>query len=143
MATAALVTATQEATDLIARVRGAYISGSDLSDRTPELARIGLQPRRLPGEAGNSLRPDAPGTAVYDAAAKTLSLPGLPANSTSLRAYRQAAGGARELCGISLTATVSVVMTSPLNPGVTYEVWAVGVLTDREGPESNRVAVTG
>ena len=135
--------AMEAAEDAMARVRGYYISASDDGDRTPELARIGLQPRRLPGEASSGTTPDAPGTAVLDLVAKTLTIPALPANSSSIRAYRQPNGGARELCGVSLTPTVSLVMASPLDPGITYEVGVVGVLADHEGPESNRVTVVG
>lgn len=124
-----------------ARVRGIYISGSDLGDRTPELARIGLQPRRLPGAAGGGLLPDAPAAPVYDPVAKTLSVPALPANTSALRAYRQKPGGPRELAGVSITPVVSLVMAGPLEPGVTYETWLAGVLENREGPESPRVPV--
>ena len=143
LATLAVTTQTDLVTDAVARVRGYYISASDLGDRTPELARIGLQPRRLPGEAGSGLLPDAPLTPVHDAAAHTLTIPALPGNSSSIRAYRQAPGGPRELAGISLTPVVSAVMAGPLAAGVTYDAWVVGVLENREGPESPRISITG
>ena len=130
-----------EMQDAIARVRGIYIAGSDLGDRTPELARIGLQPRRLAGEASSGLLPDAPAAPVFDSMAKTLSVPALPANCSSMRAYRQKPGGPRELAGVSLTPVVSLIMAGPLEPGVTYETWLAGVLENREGPESPRVPV--
>lgn len=42
------------------RVRFFYCSASDDEDKTPELARIGRQPRRAPGSAGNNNNPPAP-----------------------------------------------------------------------------------
>ena len=141
-ATLALNNAADVAEDAISRVRGYYIAGSDLGDRTPELARIGLQPRRLPGEASGGTIPDQPDPPVLDLTAKTLTIPALPANAASIRAYRQLSGGPRELCGVSLTPVVSLVMTGPLDAGAAYEAWVVGVLGDRGGPESERVSFT-
>ena len=142
VATAAVATALEEGEHAITRARGWYISCSDLGDRTAELAKIGLQPRRAAGEASSGVEPGPAGTAVYDAGAKTLTIPEVPANSSGIRAYRQVAGGPRELCGISLTPVVSIVMVGPLVPGTVYEAWVVGVLENREGPESNRVSFT-
>ena len=45
---------------------------------------------------------EPPGAVTLNAALKTLSLATLPAHATSLRAYRQAAGGQPELCGSSI-----------------------------------------
>ena len=148
-AVAATLAATEAAEDGIARVRGFYISASDDGDRTPELKKIGLQPRRLPGEAGNGIVPDAPANATLDAVAKTLSIPTLPANANSLRCFRQkvavapAPAGPVELCGVSVSTTVSYVQSGPLEAGVDYEVWLVGYDGTDEGSPGNRIAVTG
>lgn len=126
----------------ISRVRGFYVSASDDRDKTPELARIGMQPRRDPGEAQPQPLPAAPGTATFDAATRQLTVPAMPAHATSLRAYRQPAGGSASLAGVSASATVSVVGIAPLTPGVTYEVWAVGKNSRGEGPASNKITFT-
>lgn len=123
------------------RVRFHYCASSDDEDTTPELAKIGKQPRRDKGEAGGPV-PGAPGTATFDAAAKTLSVPAMPEGATSLRAYRKAAGGEAELAGTSTGTTVSVVGVGPLTPGVTYELWVAGHNSQGDGPESNHVTHT-
>lgn len=145
LATDAVNTAADEGELVIARVRGHYIGASDMTDRTPELKRIGLQPRRQPGEAGGGVVPDAPGTAVYDAAANTLTVPAIPGNANSLRAYRKRTAptaGPLELAGISLNTTVSLVMAGPLDADATYEAWVVGYDGNDEGPEGNHVTIT-
>jgi len=123
------------------RVRFHYCASSDDEDTTPELAKIGKQPRRDKGEAGGPV-PGAPGTATFDAAAKTLSVPAMPEGATTLRAYRKAAGGEAELAGTSTGTTVSVVGVGPLTPGVTSELWVAGHNSQGDGPESNHVSHT-
>ena len=124
------------------RVRFFYCSASDDEDFTPELAKIGKQPRREAGAAAEQPLPDAPGVATLDAAALTLSIPALPEHGTSLRAYRKPAGGQPELAGTSTGTTVSMVASGPLTPGVTYELWVVGHSVRGDGPESNHVSHT-
>ena len=124
------------------RVRFHYCASSDDEDTTPELAKIGKQPRRDRGEAGSQPLPGAPGTAAFDAAARTLTVPAMPEGATTLRAYRKAAGGVAELAGTSNGTTVSVVGVGPLTPGVTYELWVVGHNAQGDGPESNHVSHT-
>ena len=121
------------------RVRFFYCSASDDEDQTPELAKIGKQPRRPPDGAQPQPLPDAPGPATFDAAALTLSVAAMPDHATTLRAFRQPAGGSAELAGTSTTTTVSVVAAGPLTPGVTYEFWIVGHNSQGDGPESNHV----
>lgn len=121
------------------RVRFHYCASSDDEDQTPELAKIGKQPRRDRGEASTQPLPGAPGTATFDATAKTLSVPAMPEGATTLRAYRKAAGGQPELAGTSTGTAVSVVGVGPLTPGVTYELWVAGHNSQGDGPESNRV----
>jgi hypothetical protein len=141
--------ATDAAEIIIARVRGFYISASDEGDQTQQLKRIGLQPRRDAGQGSSGVVPDAPADATLDAAAKTLTIPTLPANANSIHCYRQrvAAGatpaGPVELAGISVSPTVSYVQLSPLAPGVDYEVWVVGYDGTDEGSPGNRIAVRG
>ena len=149
VAIAAVNTALESGEDMIARIRGVYIAASDDGDRTPQLKRIGLQPRRLPGEAGNGIVPDAPANATLDAVAKTLSIPVLPANANSIRAYRQkvAVGatpaGPVELAGVSISTTVSYTQSGPMEAGVGYEVWLVGYDGTDEGSPGTRLAVMG
>ena len=148
-AVAATLAATEAAEDIIARLRGFYISASDDGDRTPELKRIGLQPRRLAGEASSGTVPDAPANATLDALAKTLTIPTLPANAKSIRCYRQkvAVGaipaGPVEVCGVSISTTVNYTQSGPLDVGTGYEVWVVGYDGTDEGSPGNRIAVTG
>ncbi|MEN9576845.1 MAG: hypothetical protein RL514_4700 [Verrucomicrobiota bacterium] len=123
------------------RVRFHYCSASDDKDQTPELAKIGKQPRRDKGAASGPV-PGAPGAATFDAAAKTLSVPAMPEGATTLRAYRKAAGGEPELAGTSTGTTVSVVGSGPLTVGVTYELWVAGHNAQGDGPESNHVSHT-
>jgi hypothetical protein len=124
------------------RVRFHYCASSDDEDKTPELAKIGKQPRRTAGEAQEQPLPGAPGTATFDAGALTLSVPTMPEHATSLRAYRKPAGGEPELAGTSAGTTVSVVGSGPLTPDVTYELWVVGHNFRGDGPESNHVSHT-
>lgn len=123
------------------RVRFFYCSASDDEDKTTELAKIGMQPRRDAGAASGPV-PGAPGTATFDAGAKTLSVPAMPEGATTLRAYRKAAGGVAELAGTSNGTTVSVVGLGPLTPGVAYELWVAGHNSQGDGPESNHVSHT-
>jgi len=107
----------------------------------PDLAKIGKQPRRPPGGAEPRSRRAgiAPGPATFDAAALTLAVAALPDHATTLRAFRQPAGGTAQLAGTSTTTTVSVVAAGPLTPGVTYDFWLVGHNSQGDGPESNHV----
>lgn len=141
-ATAARNAALVELNSINERTRHFYCSCSDLREKTPELARIGFQPRRDPGDAAPPAEPGTPGTATYNATAQTLSIAALPEHTTELRAYRQPAGGTPEEAGTSPTTSVTVVEPSPLTPGVTYEFWLVGVNAHGEGPESNHVTHT-
>lgn len=129
------------ALDIIARVRFHYCGASDAGDRTVELRRIGMQPRRLPGEAQPQPLPGAPGTVTHDAAAKTLTVPALPENATSIRAYRRVLGGDKVLAGVSTTTTVGYAAASPLEPGATYDVWLVGHNSEGDGAESQHFTV--
>ena len=124
------------------RVRFTYCAASDDGDYTTELARIGDQPKRLPGDAQPKPLPDAPGTATFNPATRELTIPGLPAHATSLIAFRQPAGGQAEQCGVSTTNVVGVADFSPLTPGVAYMLWVVGRNSRGNGPESNKVTFT-
>ena len=108
------------------RVRFHYCSASDDGDFTTELARTGDQPRRMPGDAQPQPLPEVPGTAVWDAAARTLTVPDLPAHASFLVAWRQVVGGQAEEAGVSTTGTVSVSQFSPFVPGGIYDVWVTG-----------------
>ena len=118
------------------RVRFHYCGASDAQDRTPELRKIGLQPRRLPGEAQAGDLPLAPGAVTHDAAARTLAVAALPEHATSVRAFRQVLGGPVVLAGTSPTGTVSYVAASPLTPGASYTVWLTGHNSEGDGPQS-------
>ena len=122
-----------------ARVRLAYCSASDDGESTPELAKIGMQPKRAPGDAQPQPLPDTPGAATYNNVTRELTIPAMPDHATFLRAYRQPAGGAATVAGVSSTPTVSVVGISPLSPGVNYQAWVVGVNSRGEGPASNKI----
>ena len=124
------------------RVRFLYCAASDEGDFTPELARIGDQPRRMPGDAQPQPLPDAAGTAAFNAATRELTIPSLPAHATSLIAFRQPAGGAAEQAGVSTTNVVGVADFSPLTAGVTYTLWVVGRNSRGNGPESNKITFT-
>ena len=125
-----------------ASLQSAFPSGTWERGGTPELARIGFQPRRDPGDAQPQPLPGASGAATWNAAARELSVPALPPNATSLRAFRKPAGGEPEPAGVSTTTTVSVTAFAPLTPGVSYEVWIAGHNSRGDGPESNRVTFT-
>lgn len=124
------------------RVRFFYCQASDALDQTPELAKIGMQPRRDRGDAQPQDLPDATGTATWNLAARELSIPALPAHTTSLRGWRQALGDQPEIGGVSTGTTVSVVSISPLTPGATYDVWVTGHNSRGDGPESNKTRFT-
>jgi len=66
----------------------------------------------------------------------------MPAHTSFLRAKRQPAGGPETDAGVSNDTTVSVVGIAPLTPGVSYQVWVVGVNSRGEGPESNKITFT-
>jgi hypothetical protein len=124
------------------RVRLAYCAASDDGESTPELAKIGMQPKRDPGQAQPQPLPVAPGTATFNNATRELTIPAMPDHASFIRAYRQPAGGSKVVAGVSGTTVVSVVGLSPLTPGVTYQAWVVGVNSRCEGPESNKVTFT-
>ena len=123
---------------VIARVRFKYCGASDDGDATVELRKIGMKPR---GSGGTGAVPGAAGPAVYNAVAKTLTVSALPADSISIRAYRKLLPeGDTELCGVSISPTVSIAQATPLLVG-DYEVWVVGFDGDDEGPESPHITV--
>src|SRR5581483_10243195 len=126
----------------ISRVRHFYCSASDDGESTPELAKIGMQPKRAPGDAQPQPLPDAPGAVTFNAATRELTIPAVPAHATFIRAFRQPAGGAAESAGVSNTNTVSVVGVTPLTPGVKYTFWLVGENSRGKGPESAFVEFT-
>ena len=142
----AVISARDTATGLLAqsnsRVRFFYCQASDALDQTPELAKIGMQPRRDRGAAQPQPLPEAAGTAVWNGAAHTLTIPALPAHATSLRGWRQALGDQPEIGGVSTGTTVSVVSISPLTVGATYDVWVTGRNSRGDGPESNKTRFT-
>ncbi len=142
----AAIDARNEATELLrkanSRVRFFYSSASDDTDFTPELAKIGFQPRRLPGEAQQQQPPGDPGEVTFDPEALTLSVAQMPPRATSIRSYRRAAGGEAELAGQNNGTTVTVVEPGPLTPGVDYEFWLVGLNSAGEGPESAHITYT-
>lgn len=142
----AIIQARDTATDLLrvvnSRVRFLYCQASDELDQTPELAKIGMQPRRDRGAAQPQPLPGTAGTAVWNGTAHTLAIPALPEHATSLRAWRQALGDQPEIGGVSTGTTVSVVSISPLTPGATYDVWVTGHSSRGDGPESNKTRFT-
>ena len=89
------------------RSRFGLVWASDDEDQTPELAQTAEQPRRDRGEAEPEPFPDPAGTATFNAATSTLSVPALPAHATSLRAFRKPLRGTAELAGTSTTTSVS------------------------------------
>ena len=143
---AALIAQRNAARDLleaaVSRVRHFYCQAGDDGDQTPELAKIGMQARRNPGDAQPQPLPEVPGTAVFDAATRELTVPAVPAHASFLRSFRKVRGGVAESAGVSNTVTVSVVGLAPLAPGATYELWVVGENSRGKGPESNRVSFT-
>jgi hypothetical protein len=128
--------------DANSRVRLFYCSASDDGERTPELAKINMQPKRAPGDAQPQPLPDAPGPATFNAATRELTIPAMPDHASFIRAKRQPAGGPETDAGVSNETTVSVVGISPLTPGVSYQVWVVGANSRGEGPESNKITFT-
>ena len=121
------------------RVRFFYCSASDDEDQTPELAKIGRQPRRASGDAQPQPLPSNPGTATFNVATLSLTIPAPPDHATTIRAFRKPAGGVAQFAGSSQTNVVSVVDAGPMVPGVTYELWLVGHNSQGDGPESNHV----
>ncbi len=130
----------------LARVRFLYCFASDTGEGNPELARIGFQPKRAPGDAQPEPQPeplpDAPGTAVWDAAARTLTVPDLPPHATFLVAWRQVVGAQPEEAGVSTTGTVQASQFSPFVPGGVYDVWVTGRNSRGDGTASNKVRFT-
>ncbi len=126
----------------LARVRYLYCFASDAGEGNPELARIGFQPKRAAGDAQAEPLPDAPGAAVWDAAARTLTVPDLPAHASFLVAWRQVVGGQAEEAGVSTTGTVSVSQFAPFVPGAVYDVWATGRNSRGDGVASNKIRWT-
>lgn len=126
----------------IGRVRFFYCSASDERDQTPELAKIGLQPRRDPGDAQPQPLPDAPEPATFNAATRELTIPDLPAHATSIQGWRQPAGGPAEVAGVAVGVTVSIGDFSPPVPGVTYQVWVTGHNSRGDGPAGNKITFT-
>lgn len=124
------------------RVRFYYCSVNDSADQSPELARIGFQPRRDPGDSQPQPLPGASGAVTWNAATRELSITALPANATSSRAFRKPAVGEAEPAGVSTGTTVSVTAYAPLTPNVSYEVWLAGHNSRGDGPESNRTTFT-
>ena len=115
---------------------------NDSADETPELAKIRFQPRRDPGDAQPQLLPGAAGAATWNATTRELSITGLSANASSLRAFRKPAGGDAEAAGVSTGTTVSVTGHAPLTPGVRNEVWLAGHNSRGDGAENSRVTFT-
>jgi hypothetical protein len=128
--------------DTNSRVRLFYCSASDDGERTPELAKINMQPKRAPGDAQPQPSPAVPGTATFDPATRLLSIPVMPNHASFIRAYRQVTGGTAEAAGVSAANIVSVVDFSPLTPGASYQLWVVGVNSRGEGPASNKISFT-
>ena len=126
----------------LARVRYLYCFASDTGEGNPELARIGFQPKRAAGDAQPEPLPDAPGAAVWDVAARTLTVPDLPAHATFLVAWRQVVGSQPEEAGVSTTATVPASQFSPFVPGAVYDVWVTGRNSRGDGTASNKVRFT-
>ena len=123
----ASTTATNNAVDrlpvLNSRVRFYYCSASNDLDQTDPLKKISRQPCYDAGDGTGQPLPGAAGTATFDAATLTLTLPVLPNRATSLRAFRQPTEGTAEPCGTLTTTTVSV----------------VGHNSRGDGPESNHL----
>lgn len=79
----------------------AVLEQIEIPDLIDSLARIGKQPRPDRGKAELEPFPEPPGTAPFNAATSTLSLPALPVHASFLRAFRKSASGAAELAGTS------------------------------------------
>lgn len=126
----------------IARVRLYIASTTDEGEGDPALALYGFQPKRDPGEAQPQPLPEVPGTATFDAGTRLLTIPALPEHATSIVGWRQPAGGEAEPAGISIEPSVSVSETSPLVPGVTYQLWVTGRNSRGDGLPSNKISYT-
>ncbi len=126
----------------LSRVRYHYCAGGDEGEYTVELARIGFQPKRQPGDAQPAPLPEAPGVATFNAATRELTVPALPAHTTSLVAFRKPLGGDAEQAGVSTTNVVGVSDFSPLIVGVAYELWVSPRNSRGFGPESNHILFT-
>jgi hypothetical protein len=126
----------------LSRVRHHYCAGSDDGEYNVELARIGFQPKRPPGEAQPQPLPAGIGVATFNAGTRELTVPALPEHATTLVAYRKAAGGAEEQAGVSTTTVVGVSDFSPLVAGVVYELSCAGRNSRGVGPRSNVVVFT-
>lgn len=126
----------------ITRVRHHYCAASDEGEKTPELARIGMPAKRALRGAEPRPLPAAPGTAVFEAATRQLTVATLPEHAAFLVAWRKPAGGDAERAGVSTEPVVGVSHFSPLVPGVTYELWVAGHNSQGDGPASNRVTFT-
>jgi hypothetical protein len=126
----------------ISRVRHWLCSCSDEAEQDPELARYDFQPRRDPGDAQPQPKPAAAGPVTWDAAARTLTVAGLPDHATRLVAWRKIAGGTPEPSGMSDTETVDAAETAPFVPGGAYELWVTGRNSAGDGPASNKIPWT-
>ena len=69
---------------------------------------------------------------AFDEVRLALVLGDLPGNATSIRSYRQIAGGHIEVAGESEATTVPVYQFAPLTSEGAYEFWLVGVNADGE-----------
>ena len=127
---------------ITSRVRHFLCSASDRVEYNPGLARRGFQVKRMPGDAKEQPKPDAPGPATFNAGTQELSIPALPAHTSELVSFRRAAGGEEEQGGVSLTNVVSVSAFSPLEPGVTYTFSCSGRNSRGFGPRSNEISFT-
>lgn len=126
----------------LARVRYLYCFASDEGESNPELDRIGFQRKRKPGDAQQQPLPDAAGTATWNAAERTISVPALPAHATFLVAWRQPVGGQPEEAGVSNTETMLASQFSPFEPGGIYDIWVTGRNSRGDGQASNKIRWT-
>ncbi len=107
------------------RVRHHYCAGGDEGEYTVELALIGDQPKRLPGDAQPQPFPDDAGASTFNGPTREITVVVFPAHASSIVAFRKPLGGAEEQCGVSVNSIVGVSDFSPMVPGVTYELsWA-------------------
>ena len=102
------------------RVRHHYIAGGDEGEYTVELALIGEQPKRLPGDAQPQPFPDDAGASTFNGLLRQFDIAVFPAHASSIVAYRKPLGGVEEKCGVSVTNQVGVSDFSPMVAGVTY-----------------------
>lgn len=127
----------------IARVRHLLCAADDRGEYFPRLALRDFQVKRLPGEAQPPPLPEATGPVTFNAGTRELTLTnGLPAHTSSVVSFRQAAGGQEEQGGVSVTNVVGVSNFSPLTPGVTYTLTAAGHNSRGFGPRSAPITVT-